>query len=187
VSRSAIYQRISKPWFLSSKPNYQRQPESFNHLQRNYQRSNHHLNQTRKKESSGKYGFQIPYTKDKISSIAYADDLTPIATTASDMLNQLNIIHSYLAAFNMKMRASKCSIGVNLRKESNEFNLIQAAQMKLNGTLLETGDTLIKILDVYLTLDGKSKETFKHADGQIKRNFQTCRRTNQKNYKHTTY
>jgi hypothetical protein len=71
----------------------------------------------------------------------------------------------------MKMRASKCSIGVNLRKESNESNLIQGAQMKLNGKILEIipGDTLIKILGVYLTLDGKSKETFK-------------RRTNQKNF-----
>jgi hypothetical protein len=37
------------------------------------------------------------------------------------------------------------------------------------------GDTLIKILGVHLTLDGKSKETFKHADEQIRRTINTLR------------
>jgi ribonuclease HI len=105
-----------------------------------------------------------------ISAIAYADDLNPIAQSRKDLQKQLDIIHRYLKFHKMMMRPSKCAIYTNYAPLSKEFQDLSLIPITLNDAQLtiHPEDSIIRILGVYLTLDGKSKETINRCLHQVK-------------------
>jgi hypothetical protein len=50
----------------------------------------------------------------KITAVAYADDLHPIATSIQDLQKQLDIIHNFLSFHDMRMGLAKTHILTNV-------------------------------------------------------------------------
>ena len=66
-------------------------------------------------------GFKLRGMTSKVTAIAYADDLTPIATSPEDFQLQLEIIYSFLKYHGMKMNPSKSHILTNIKSSAPEF------------------------------------------------------------------
>jgi ribonuclease HI len=109
-------------------------------------------------------GFIIPGQTRKITSVGFADDLTPIAVTAKDFQKQLDIIYSFLRFHRMEMGSSKSHVLTNLHPNSPEFPGPES--FKLGEVYIKSvkqPSEITKILGAWISLDSKTQATRKLA------------------------
>ena len=93
-----------------------------------------------------------------ISNIAFADDLTLIASTAHELQILLNAVNSFLNLSDMRMGPSKTIIVHNTKQQNLNFKI---GNTKI--TDIRDSKTLFRFLGVFYTLDGTHKATIDHA------------------------
>ena len=114
----------------------------------------------------------IKVLESRITAIAYADDIHPVASTNADLQLQLNIIHDFLLVHGMSMNVAKTHILSNEAQSSENY----PADLSMGTTQITSykgRSEISRILGVYISMDGSSKETIKQAietlDSQITR------------------
>ena len=105
----------------------------------------------------------------RIASVAYADDLIPIATTVEELQMQLDIIHDFLRMYNMKMNVNKTHILTNLA-QTHGLHPVRN-EITLGGVPIPSvkqKHELSRILGVFLSMDGDATTTVDHAISTLK-------------------
>jgi hypothetical protein len=100
------------------------------------------------------------------------DDIHPVATSSIDLQKQLHIIHDFLLVHGMKMNVTKTHILSNKAQSDEEY----PAELSMGETKItsyKSKNEISRVLGAYISMDGSSKETIKHAnetlDSQITR------------------
>jgi hypothetical protein len=101
----------------------------------------------------------------RITALAFADDLTPIATNNEDQQAQLNIIHSFLSFHGMKMNVTKTHVLTNLIESDDRFP-DNENRLHLGGVPIASVNRrhkVSRILGFFVSMDGNAKTTLDHA------------------------
>ena len=104
----------------------------------------------------------------KLPKIAFADDLTTIAEDIGAIIQQANIVTSYLDLFQMKINVSKTILMTNLSIQ--DLSTLDLSQLKIYDepiTDIRHKTQLTRFLGVFLTGDGSHTQTYNHARDQL--------------------
>jgi hypothetical protein len=99
----------------------------------------------------------------KICSLAYADDLQPVATTPEDLQLQLDIIFEFLSFYNMSMNPTKSHVMTNIPEDALEFPTNQTFTLGGQYITVKKPYETTKILGVYASMDNLHSHTRKLA------------------------
>ena len=119
-------------------------------------------------------GYKLPLMQEKVTAVAFADDLTPITTSPMDLQLQLDIIYSFLKYHGMKMNPSKSHILTNIKPTHHDFPTNKS--FKLGNQPIESikePHEATRILGAWMSFDSNTTNTRKHALKEFEKSIQT--------------